>query len=249
MNPYQPISQAISRAFEEDDDPAVAYAALPMTRFCDNRGDGRGYTCNIPRKAVFGCTTADEEVVAVVEAYTKLRGINHLALMSDELRKLRDEGSDDVTRLDELGFKEHWRNACSNRVFLQAYGAVGARIFGVPTEAHVAEQELALPVAWAIIFDTVIQHGNDKDDPDSIWGVLHRAKINRHFAHSETEFLTSFLESRKETLLNAHEQSTRREWKGSASRVDALQFLVDVNPHLQAPVRIKSAEYDEVISA
>ncbi|MDB5733326.1 MAG: csn, partial [Variovorax sp.] len=212
-------------------------ANAPITRV-ENLNDGRGYTCGWA-----GFTTADEEVVAVVEEYTRLVGHNHLAALLPTLSLLNWNGSKSTVYLDNHDFTEHWGNACSNPAFHAAYATVVDRLFGVPAQKHCDELGLKLPVAYAILFDSVVQHGNDKD-PDGVPAMIGRVNSWMHHTNpKERVFLEVFLEVRRQTLMNPSNTETRDEWRKSVARVDALEGLLRTNPMLSAPVRVECADW------
>jgi len=154
--------------------------------------------------------------------------------------------SGDTKELDLLAFRMHWANAASRSEFQDAYEEVVHQIFGLPAQSHCAALNLKTPVARAILLDTVIEHGDD-GDKDSTGAIIERTQQN-HGAHlEEQEFLRAFLIERRKTLLKPHNRETAKDWRESATRVDALENLRATNPELRLPVRIKSADYDERI--
>jgi len=235
-----PIEHRITQVFELAKrllaHRVLLYSTIVLLR------DGRGYTCGWA-----GFTSADEEVVLCVEAYTRRVPGNHLSgAILEELRRLRDEGSGDTKELDLLAFRMHWANAASRSEFQDAYEEVVHQIFGLPAQSHCAALNLKTPVARAILLDTVIEHGDD-GDKDSTGAIIERTQQN-HGAHlEEQEFLRAFLIERRKTLLKPHNRETAKDWRESATRVDALENLRATNPELRLPVRIKSADYDERI--
>lgn len=236
MNPIESIAHGLTRTFESEKGQ-TPYAKV------ENINDGRGYTCGWA-----GFTTADEEVVACVEEYTRLVPHNHLAALLDELRALRDGGSEDVARLHDLGFVTFWKDAATTTPFAKAYETVVSRLFGIPAHAYCSHLGFVLPVAYAILFDSLVQHGDD-GDPDSVGAMLLRAQQeNGGTTGPEVTFLHVFLEVRRQMLLSPFNKDTRDAWALSVSRVDALEAILNDNPHLNLPVKIKSSEYDEEIS-
>ena len=231
MNPQQLLSQKLTCLFETGN-PELSAASI------ENLGDGRGYTCGWA-----GFTTADEEVVQCVEEYTRLIGDNHLQPMLPELGRLHEEGSDDTSKLDEMGFKTNWKNAASTPEFQTAYANVVARIFGQGAEKHLSELGLQLPVSHAVLFDSVVQHGDD-DDPDGVPAMIERTGQP---SGDEAGWLQSFLAVRKQTLQHPHNKETASAWRESVSRVEALGNIVNENPQLQTPVQVKSSEHDETV--
>jgi len=210
----------------------------------ENLHDGRGYTCGWA-----GFTTADEEVRACVEEYSRLAPGNALEPLLPELESLHDEGSDDTQALDDAGFPNLWREAAQTEEFSTAYARVVDEMFGQPAQQHVADLNLQTPVAYAILFDSIIQHGNG-DDPDSLPSMIERTRQTQGEPDLENEavWLAAFLEVRRQTLLHPHNRETAKEWRQSVSRVEALENITNENPQLQLPVSVKSSQHDEEIS-
>ncbi len=210
--------------------------------YVEDLGDGRGYTCGWA-----GFTTADEEVVQCVEEYTRLVGENPLGAMLPELRRLQEEGDDDTSKLDEMNFEDEWKNAAKTDEFKTAYASVVDHIFGGPAREYVQSLGLQSPVAYAVFFDSVIQHGNS-DDPDGVPALIERTKEQAGDpAQNEEAWLLAFLDVRQKTLENPHNRDTASEWRKSVSRVVALDNIVKENSELQTPIQVKSKDYDEEV--
>lgn len=236
MNSTHGVAQRLTCVFE------TGQSQL-STDYLENLGDGRGYTCGWA-----GFTTADEEVVQCVEAYTRQVPGNPLAPLLPELRRLQAGASDDVSGLDEAGFPALWREASKGDEFNRVYASVVHRIFGEPTLEHIRQLGLQSPVAYAILFDSCIQHG-DGSDPDSLPSMIERTRQTAgEPGEDETAWLQAFLETRRQTLLHPHNLKTQAEWSRSVSRVDALSLILRQNPRLQLPLRVKSREHDEEIN-
>ena len=235
MNQEQLLSQKLTCLFETGKSELSAASIEEL-------GDGRGYTCGWA-----GFTTADEEVVACVEEYSRVSPGNELEPLLDELRRLHSEGSDDTSALDELDFKSLWENAAATDEFNAAYANVVERIFGESARTHVEQLGLELPVAHAILFDSVIQHGNDRD-LDGVPAMIARTRQQAgEPSADEAAWLGEFLGVRRETLQNPHNRDTAKEWRQSVSRVEALENILQENPQLETPIAVKSSEHDEEI--
>jgi chitosanase len=84
-----------------------------------------------------------------------------------------------------------------------------------------------LPVAYAIYYDTILQHGGG-DDPDSFGSIRDRAKGD----------LQVFLKIRRKVLEHATDPDTRAVWRESVERVDELQKLLDHRCYLAGPLTV-----------
>jgi len=208
----------------------------------EDLGDGRGYTCGWA-----GFTTADEEVVACVEEFSRLAQGNALAPLLPILRGLKENGSADTSALDKADFSNLWKEAAQTDEFAQAYTRVVDEIFGRDAASRVEELGLQTPVGYAIIFDSAIQHGGG-DDPDSLPAMIERTReSNGNPSADEGAWLAAFLEVRRQTLLYPANRETAKEWRQSVSRVEALENILQSNPELETPIKVKSSEHDETI--
>jgi len=122
----------------------------------------------------------------------------------------------------------------------QAQLDIAKQLYGDPALQHAESLHLSLPVGVAVVYDTLIQHG-DGDDPDSFEGILRRLRIQRRQFNCEDVFLLAFLDERREVLLNPANRETAKDWRESVSRVDALKLLVRQFPQL-------TGDYEAIIA-
>lgn len=201
--------------------------------YCENLDDGRGFTAG---RAGFCTGTGD--LYEVVKLYTKDNPDNALSEYLPTLKKLAEEESDDVSELD--GFETDWREACQDTDFLACQDAIVNQEYFKPAMQYCNENNLQYPLSAACLYDTCIQHG-DGDDEDSLGSLI--KKTNAQLGGSpkngvnETTWLHTFLDIRKQDLMNPANKETRDEWRESAGRVDALkQILESGNIHLDGAV-------------
>ncbi|BCM89086.1 chitosanase [Abditibacteriota bacterium] len=241
-----PIHQKLTSLFKTND------PNCPLTSV-ENLNDGRGYTCGWA-----GFTTADEEVVELVEEYTRRVGGNYLYGMYIYLRFLRMKGLGDTHGLDRRDFKTHYLNACSNPQFHEAYATIVDRKFGEPARDWCEKLGLRLPIAHAILFDSLVQHGNE-DDPDGVPAMIEDVgtylsspkHVESVFGPSQTneheiDWLNSFLAIREKVLTHPYNDDTTEAWGESLSRVEALRHLLETNPQLNEPVVVDCADWKGV---
>ena len=104
---------------------------------------------------------------------------------------------------------------------------------------------MASPMGRAIIYDTILQHG-EGDDKDSLRAIYKRtlAATTGAGEMSEADLLFAFLEVRRDVLLHPANKATAKGWRESVTRVDALENILNENPQLASPVRVRNAEID-----
>jgi chitosanase len=102
---------------------------------------------------------------------------------------------------------------------------------------------LQLPISKAVLYDTIIQHG-DGNDPDSLGAIL--SSIDTNAAEDEAAWLSEFLHHRQNVLEHACNQEVREVWKESKIRVEVLRQLLEENPQLEGSVG-KIPKYLEVL--
>ena len=160
--------------------------------YIENIHDGRGYTAG---KAGFTSATGD-----LLEFVKRYRG--GLAKYLPELERLATEESEETKGL--RGFVKDYRAECQGEEFERAQDDLVDDMYKAPARDYVKQLHLTSPLAYLIVYDTIIQHG-DGDDPDSFNGILKRMKKETE----EVAFLYSFLAEREKVLLHASDPSTR----------------------------------------
>jgi len=107
--------------------------------------------------------------------------------------------------------------------------------YGAPALAYVPQLWLRLPIALAIVYDTLVQHG-DGDDPDSFGAIRERTvwDVDSYgLLTDEPANLSRFLDERRKVLLSPANKATTDEWRKSVGRVDVLEWLLEHNPQLE----------------
>ena len=132
------------------------------------KGDDRGITAGRA-----GFTTRDGDALEVVEIYTKKVPNNVLAKFLPELKRLAKEESDDTSHLK--GYIDAWKEAAKDSVFRSAQDQVVDKEYYQPSVKHADEVGLKTALARAVLYDTIIQHG-DGTDPDGLPALLKRTQ-------------------------------------------------------------------------
>ena len=189
----------------------------PEIQYCyiENIHDGRGYTAG---KA--GFTTATGDFYVFTKNYAAVNPATGLKKYLPELEQLADHESQDTSGL--RGIIKAWKSECRAADFEKAQDDLVETMYKRPAREYVEKYGLKTPLAYLIIYDSIIQHG-DGDDPDSLSGIFTRMRNTS----SEKAFLSEFLRARESVLLNATDESTRVEWKKSVDRVYALRKVLE----------------------
>lgn len=165
--------------------------------YVERLDDGRGYTCGRA-----GFTTATGDALEVVEVYTEAVPNNKLKKYLPELRRLVKE-SDDTSNLK--GFASAWKSLANDKEFRAAQDKVNDHLYYQPAMKRSDNAGLKTALARAVMYDTVIQHG-DGDDPDSFYALIKRT--NKKAGGSpkdgidEKKWLNKFLDVRYDDLMN-----------------------------------------------
>ncbi|XAZ37493.1 chitosanase [Bacillus velezensis] len=202
--------------------------------------DGRGYTCGRA-----GFTTATGDALEVVEVYTKAVPNNKLKKYLPELRRLAKDESDDISNLK--GFDSAWRSLGNDKAFRAAQDKVNDSLYYQPAMKRSENAGLKTALAKAVMYDTVIQHG-DGDETDSFYALIKRT--NKKMGGSpkdgtdEKKWLNKFLDVRYDDLMNPSDEDTQDEWRESVARVDVFRDIVkEKNYNLNGPIHVRSSEY------
>ena len=197
----------------------------PVYDYIEDINDGRGYTAG-----KIGFTTGTGDLLLVVEEYLKLNpnpDPEWRKLLSN-LQEKSDHLSGSTKGLESL--PALWKKTCADPLFITAQNNITNSLYKNPAKDRMKEFGLKSALGYLIFYDTMVQHGDDapqvfeNTDPDGFSGILRRMKNK---PTNEKEFVKSFLESRREVLLNASGEETRAAWRESVTRVDALLNLVE----------------------
>jgi chitosanase len=212
--------------------------------YVENIHDGRGITAGRA-----GFTTGTGDLVLVVERYAEAVPGNLLEMYLPRLRKLAEEESDDTSGLK--GLKKAWREAAKDPAFRAVQDDIVDSEYFLPAMARADALGLRLPLSRAVLYDTILQHG-EGDDPDGLPALIRRT--NRKAGGSpadgvdEERWLRRFLRVRRATLAHAHDPATREGWAEAVDRVDAfLDILEDGNVNLDGPIHVKTPQHEATI--
>lgn len=223
--------KAISNVFEVGN-PEPDYA------YVEDLGDGRGYTVT-----QYGFCTYNSEVAQVIQRYAAHMPQTPLKRFLTELPPAKWSHQD----LDE--FPHIWRHEIKASKFLGgACDEEADVLYFYPAIESAAAVGVTSPIGMAIFYDTLLQHGAAADH-NSLPSILKRTleEFGDIDSTSEPQFLRAFLKVRKSVLENASNQETRKVWRASAKRVDALSSLLDDNPNLVPPIDVANADVEATI--
>jgi chitosanase len=241
-------AQTMPRLSDPEDDLAARIKAIsnvfevgtpePEYDYVEKLGDGRGYTVTN-----YGFCTSTGEVAALINLYAAVVPDTPLKRFLGSMPPAREEDGN----LDD--FPGAWRAAIGSSDRLAAVCDKEAdRLYFAPAMAAAKAAGMHSPIGKLIFYDTWLQHGAG-DDPDSFNAIYARAAktVGGRPPFAEHEFLSAFLAIRKAVLLAPSEPSTRKVWRQSAPRVDALANLLERNPDLAPPITVANGEVHAVI--
>jgi len=120
-----------------------------------------------------GFTTRDGDALKVVEMYSKKLPQNHLAKFLPELKRLKTQNSGDTSHL--RGYADEGKKAAHDPAFRAAQDQVVDQEYYEPSAKYADEVGLKTALARAVLYDSIIQHG-DGDDPDGLPALLKRTE-------------------------------------------------------------------------
>jgi len=213
----------------ENNWPEIDYA------YAEDLGDGRGITAGRA-----GFTSANGDMLIVVERYTQIVPGNPLAVYLPRLRELAAEESGDVDGLE--GLDDAWRKAAEDPIFREVQDEVVDDEYYWPAVDHADDLGMIFPLSLLNLYDACIQHG-DGDDPDGLPAMIDTvcARLGGSPADGvdELDWLDEFMTVRRAVLLDPFDPETKDVWAESVGRVDALRSIFDSgNTNLAPPIVI-----------
>ncbi len=187
-------------SFYENGTPVLDYA------YIEDLKDGRGYTAGY-----FGCCSGTGDMLQVLENWQSLGVASSIfRLYLPRLRELANTGSGSVDGLE--GLPEKWKSCSELSVFRKCQDEVCDELYWKPAEAYAKKLRIKSALGQAILYDTIIQHG-DGDDPDSIGAIIKETDkkfphLTKRYFRSETDWLVTFLGVRHNVLLHATDSAT-----------------------------------------
>lgn len=213
--------------------------------YAEHLHDGRGITCGRA-----GFTTGTGDAYEVVKRYTEQMPDNRLAKYLPELKRLLTaEDKDDVSGLD--GFIEAWGSLADNERFRSVQDEVVDELYYNPSVQYADRLNLKTPLARAVIYDTMIQHGGG-DAPDGLPALIERANSvtggSPKQSNDEKGWLNTFLDVRRHDLEHPANSSTQEEWAKSVGRIDVFRTIASSgNYELKGPIVIETEDYQVTI--
>ncbi|MGW6025409.1 chitosanase [Streptomyces sp. NPDC055099] len=196
-------------------------------RYCEDIGDGRGYTAGI-----IGFCSGTGDMLDLVELYTSRKPGNILAKYLPALREV--DGTDSHEGLDPT-YKGDWERAAEDREFQRAQNDERDRVYFNPAVKQGKADGIGVLGQFAY-YDAIVMHG-DGGDSTSFRNIRKRALRSAKppaQGGDETAYLHAFLDARVWAMKQeeAHEDT---------SRVDTAQrvFLTNGNLNLNTPLEWK----------
>ncbi|MEU7583724.1 chitosanase [Streptomyces sp. NPDC041068] len=193
-------------------------------RYCEDIGDGRGYTAGI-----IGFCSGTGDMLDLVELYTQRKPNNILAKYLPALREV--DGTDSHDGLDPT-FKPDWERAAEDREFQKAQNDERDRVYFNPAVKQGKADGIGV-LGQFCYYDAIVMHG-DGSDATSFRNIRKRALRSAKppaQGGDEVTYLNAFLDARVWAMKQeeAHEDT---------SRVDTAQrvFLKKRNLNLDTPL-------------
>lgn len=116
-----------------------------------------------------------------------------------------------------------------------------------PAMNYCQNEGINLNLSKAVIYDTIIQHG-EGTDPDSLNAIIKntnkRMNGNPKSSIYEHKWLKAFIEERKKMLQHANNPETRKVWSESTGRCDAFMYILNSgNFNLSIPIKLNTKDY------
>jgi chitosanase len=185
----------------------------------------------------------------VIEIYSKKVSQNNLAKFLPELKRLKTQDSGDTSHL--RGYADEWKKAAHDPAFRAAQDQVNDQEYYQPSARHADEVGLKSALARAVLYDSIIQHG-DGDDPDGLPALLKRtgqaAGGTPKSGIDEKKWLEAFLKIRRGDLENPHNKDTQKVWRESVDRVDEFSKIAKSgNYDLHGPIKVDTPQHHAVV--
>jgi chitosanase len=185
--------------------------------YAENIGDGLGITAG---RAGFTSNTGD--LLLLVRRYTEMKPDNPLAPYIPALEAV--EGTDSEQGLD--GFAEAWAVAAADPDQRRLQDDLVDELYFTPAMALADEVGIETPLGQAIMWDTMIQHGEGGENGTRVIIEETRADVGA-LDGDEAAWLDAFLDARLHHLGHAYENTTEDADASSQSRIDALRSLLE----------------------
>ncbi|MER5253380.1 MULTISPECIES: chitosanase [unclassified Streptomyces] len=196
-------------------------------RYCEDIGDGRGYTAGI-----IGFCSGTGDMLDLVELYTQRKPGNVLAKYLPALREV--DGTDSHEGLDP-NYTRDWERAAEDPAFQKAQNDERDRVYFNPSVKQGKADGIGVLGQFAY-YDAIVMHGNGGDST-SFGNIRKRALRSAKppaQGGDEVTYLNAFLDARVWAMRQeeAHEDT---------SRVDTAQrvFLKKGNLNLNTPLEWK----------
>lgn len=193
-------------------------------RYCEDIGDGRGYTAGI-----IGFCSGTGDMLDLVELYTEREPDNVLAKYLPALREV--DGTDSHEGLDPT-YTSDWEEAAEDPEFRRAQNDERDRVYFNPAVRQGKADGIGVLGQFAY-YDAIVMHG-DGGDHTSFRNIRRRALRSAQppsRGGDETDYLHAFLDARVWAMKQeeAHEDTSRVD---TAQRVFLNKGNLNLNPPL-----------------
>ncbi len=191
--------------------------------------DGRGYTAGRS-----GFTTRDGDLLQVVQLYLKRHPDSDFKDLVPQLILTHQDESGSLRGLRAL--PGLWHSAVQDPDFLEAQDEVSDQLYYLPALDWANRLNLSSAVSILCLYDAAIEHG--VDGPDGLADMISHVSPPSSYSN-ELLWLKAFQAVRRAVLMNAADPETRKVWRDSVGRVDALDAVIESgNVNLAVPIAV-----------
>lgn len=213
----------------------------PQYGFCGALGDGRGLTCGRA-----GFTTANGDWLRLIEDYTDRAPGNALAPFLPRLAQLAAASSASIAGLSAM--PEAVAASAGDPVFRTLQDQHQDIDSYWPAMAQADRLGAATALTRAVLYDTLLQHGNGAD-PDGTRALVAAANARAGGTPAggiaETAWLETFLDVREADLLHPAATATTKEWAASTDRIAVFRALLTAgDTDLGGALHVHTRDYD-----
>ena len=205
--------------------------------YIEDIDDGRGYTAGL-----IGFTSANGDMLDVVERYTSFAPSNRLVEYLPALRKLAENNDDSHEGL-EPDFTQNWKAAAGDEKFRAAQDRVLDEQYLAPAVKQAKADGLGI-LGQFIYYDALVMHGpgNQREAFGGIRSAALRSTMPPAEGGNEKAWLSAFLDERVKIMREekAHEETSR-------VNLEQRRFLEEGNYSLSPPLRWRTNDEDFAI--
>ena len=210
--------------------------------YIENLQDGRGFTAG---RVGFCSGTGD--LYLVVKSLCSYHPNEGTCNFLPRLKQLADQFAQNWQPVGDTsglrGFATAWIQDSGTQGMRNAQDRIVNSLYLNPALALAQRVGIQTAIGAAIFYDSSVQHGTDENaglEGDTLNSLILRALQRKAFSpNDELGWLNTFLDVRREDLLNPYDKDSQVVWAQSVTRVDKLRSIMndDKNIDLSQPVQ------------